>query len=40
MFQEPSTNIVKDINDQDTMKPLFISGTNILATFACFPEES
>lgn len=36
---EPSINIAKDINDQDSVKPLFISGTNIIATFACFPKE-
>lgn len=36
---EPSINIAKNINDQDSVKPLFISGTNIIATFACFPEE-
>lgn len=36
---EPSINIAKDNNDQDHVKPLFISGTNIIATFACFPKE-
>lgn len=35
---EPSSIRAEDINDQDTIKSFFISGTNI-TIFACFPQE-